>query len=50
MSSKFSDNELLTQGLVADILSVSKETVRKWEKSGEVVPYNKTTDGMPLYR
>jgi len=50
MSSKFADNELLTQGLVADILSVSKETVRKWEKSGEVVPYNKTTDGMPLYR
>ena len=50
MISKYANNELLTQGLVADILSVSKETVRKWEKSGDVVPYKKTADGMPLYR
>ncbi len=46
MSSKFANEELLTQGLVADILSVSKETVRKWSKNGELIPAN----GQNLYR
>ncbi|MBN1863601.1 MAG: DNA (cytosine-5-)-methyltransferase [Victivallales bacterium] len=46
MTSKFANEELLTQGLVADILSVSKETVRKWKKNGELIP----VDGQNLYR
>lgn len=46
MSFKFANDELLTQGLVADILSVSKETVRKWEASGEIV----SVKGQKLYR
>ncbi len=46
MDSKFADDEILTQGLVADILSVSKETVRKWASSGVLVPCN----GVNLYR
>ncbi len=50
MSSKFADNELLTQGLVADILSVSKETVRKWEVSGEIVPTGASRNEQSLYR
>ena len=50
MGSKFRNNELLSQGLVADILSVSKETVRKWEKNANLVPHKKTSDGALLYR
>lgn len=50
MGSKFKDSELLSQGLVADILSVSKETVRKWERNGKLVPHTKASDGAPLYR
>ncbi len=46
MSSKFADDELLTQGLVADILSVSKETVRRWNANGQIV----STNGQNLYR
>ncbi|MGI6099316.1 MAG: DNA (cytosine-5-)-methyltransferase [Lentisphaerae bacterium] len=50
MRSQFADDELLTQGLVADILSVSKETVRKWEKRGTIVPVSASNEGEPLYR
>jgi len=46
MSFKFANDELLTQGLVADILSVSKETVRKWEANGEIL----SAKGQKLYR
>lgn len=41
MLSRFTNEDLLSQGLVADILSVSKETVRKWIKSGKLPsPFN----------
>lgn len=49
MSSKFANNECLTLGLVADILSVSKDTVRKWDVSGKLKPRSKSKDGAPLY-
>lgn len=48
MASPFRDEQLLTQGLVADILSVSKETVRKWERSGKLLPHKKNSDGTAL--
>lgn len=51
MNSKFANDELLTQGLVADILSVSKETVRKWERGGKIVQSKLSPDGRtPFYR
>lgn len=50
MSSRFANDELLTQGLVADILSVSKETVRKWEKRGAIVPVKVGAEEGSLYR
>ncbi|MGI5868715.1 MAG: DNA (cytosine-5-)-methyltransferase [Kiritimatiellia bacterium] len=50
MRSRFADDELLTQGLVADILSVSKETVRKWEKRGTIASVNANAEEEPLYR
>ena len=50
MSSRFANDDLLTQGLVADILSVSKETVRKWGKRGTIVPVNANAGQEPLYR
>ena len=50
MISAFQNNELLTQGLVADILSVSKETVRKWEKNGALASSGKNATGATCYR
>ncbi len=49
MGSQFASNTLLTQGLVADILSVSKETVRKWEKRGDIVPVKSSAQLSSLY-
>ncbi len=46
MSSKFADDELLTLGLVADILSMPKRTVRKWEQNGKII----SVDGGSKYR
>lgn len=50
MRSKFADDDLLTRGLVADILSVSKETVRKWEARGDIVPTGTSKNEQSCYR
>ncbi len=50
MISAFQNDGFLTHGLVADILSVSKETVRKWVKSGKIASPVKSLNGVEYYR
>ena len=41
---------MLSQGLVADILSVSKGTVKKWQHDGKLIPYLRGSEKAPYYR
>ena len=42
-------SELYSIAQVADILSVSKETLRRWDKSGKLVPQRQTDNNYRLY-
>lgn len=43
------ENELFTIAQVADILSVSKETLRRWEDSGKLIPVRHKDNNYRLY-
>ena len=43
------ENELFTIAQVADILSVSKETLRRWEDSGKLIPVRHKNNNYRLY-
>ncbi|MCU7554785.1 DNA (cytosine-5-)-methyltransferase [Alteromonas sp. ASW11-19] len=43
------ENELYTIAQVADILSVSKETLRRWEESGKLIPKRDQDNNYRLY-
>lgn len=43
------ENELYTIAQVADILSVSKETLRRWEESGKLIPTRNSDNNYRLY-
>ncbi|XAG90166.1 DNA (cytosine-5-)-methyltransferase [bacterium 19CA01SA08] len=43
------ENELFTIAQVADILSVSKETLRRWEVSGKLIPKRDKDNNYRLY-
>tara|TARA_Y100000310_G_C20665659_1_gene807334 strand:- start:202 stop:1464 length:1263 start_codon:yes stop_codon:yes gene_type:complete len=43
------ENELFTIAQVADILSVSKETLRRWEESGKLIPTRNKDNNYRLY-
>lgn len=43
------ENELFTIAQVADILSVSKETLRRWEDSGKLIPVRHKENNYRLY-
>ena len=42
-------SELYSIAQVADILSVSKETLRRWDKNGKLVPQRQTDNNYRLY-
>jgi DNA (cytosine-5)-methyltransferase 1 len=50
MTSRFHNDEILSHGLVADILSVSKETVRKWSVNGRLPAARTMASGLVGYR
>ena len=43
------ENRFIQIGAAADLLGVSIETLRKWEKTGELIPDRKTRGGTRFY-
>ena len=51
MKTRYGDlNRIVSIGEAASILGVTKDSMRKWESTGEVLPFRKTAGGTRYYR
>ena len=51
MKNQYGDpNKIVSIGVAADMLGVTKDSLRKWESTGELLPFRKTAGGTRYYR
>ena len=51
MANSYGDpNKIVSIGKAADMLGVTRDSMRKWETTGEILPFRKTAGGTRYYR